>query len=170
MKIAYKVNGRQMDREEFLSSSTRDGIREILESGEFPGLQTDDEFMSRRGTLADQLGPQTEDVVRAAKRHGYTPNYTDVYLPAAARFPGDPEAFVRHDSARGKLKKTFEDRGWECDGSVRTRGREAAPKEVMLADDIIAEEASKIRRLDKAASLVPDKELRQHIIDKYGAK
>jgi hypothetical protein len=168
MKIKYVLNGKTVSEESFLKGG--DGIREILESRQFPGLQTDDEFMANRGTLGSQLGEQTESVVKAAKLNGYNPNINDVYLPSVARFPGDPEAFVRHDSARGAVKKTLEKRGWGCDGLVKVKSREAEPKSCRLADEIVEQEVVKLTMEDKKARKAGLKELKQHVIQKHGVK
>lgn len=168
MKVKYQINGKTMDRDNFLEGGN--GIQEIIESRQFPGLQTDDEFMARRGSLADQLGEQTQSVVAAAQRNGYRPNRNDVYLPAMARFPGDPEAFIQHDSARGKVKKVLESRGWGCEGSVKVKSREQEPEQVKLADDIAMQEVQKIRRQDPKARKAGLKELKQHVAQKHGSK
>ncbi len=168
MKIKYSINGKTLDRDSFLEGGN--GIQEIIETRQFPGLQTDDEFMANRGTLADQLGDQTEKVVAAAQRNGYRPSRNDVYLPAMARFPGDPEAFIQHDSARGKVKKTLESRGWGCEGSVKVKARQTEPKRVKLANDLAQEEIASLRKRDPHARKAGIKELKQHIVEKHGSK
>lgn len=168
MKVKYQINGKTMDRDSFLEGSN--GVEEIIQTRQFPGLQTDDEFMAGRGTLADQLGDQTLKVVNAAQRNGYRPKHTDVYLPAMARFPGDPQAFIQHDSARGKVKKTLEARGWGCEGSVKVKARQTEPKRVKLADDLAHEEITALRQRDKHARKANLKELKQHVAEKHGSK
>lgn len=150
MKVKYTINGRTVTEGEFVKGAN--GIRDILETRQFPGLQTDDEFMANRGSLADQLKHQTEDIVSAARRAGYNPSHSDVYLPSVARFPGDPEAFIKHDSARGHIKKTLEARGWSCEGSVKVKGRQSPPKEKKLGDDLALEGARELRLKNPKAS------------------
>ncbi len=166
--ITYKVNGKTLSHEQFLESGKTDGVSEIIATGSFPGLHTDDEFMANRGTLRDQLGDQTELVVKAAKKNGYKPSMHDVYLPSAARFAGDPEAFVKHDSAKGTLKRTFEKRGWACEGSVKVKGRQAEPVDKGLGDDLVKEEVVKLLATDKHARTQPVKDLVQHVKTKHG--
>lgn len=169
MKIVYKRNGQNVDRNGFLSGQK--SLDEILETRQFPGLNTDDTFMRGRGTLADQLGEQTNEIVAAAQRNGYTPSYSDVYLPGVARFPGDPEAFVKHASAKGSVRRTLEQRGWGCEGSVKVKAREAEESEpVKLADDLVEEYATEIRARDSHARKANPKELKQEIIKKFGSK
>lgn len=168
MGITYKMNGRAMSADEFAKAGRRDGIREILESGEFPGLQTDDEFMAGRGTLRDQLKDQTDEIVSAARRQGYEPSRNDVYLPSLAERPGDPQAFVRHDSARGEIRRRCERRGWACDGSVKVRGREAEPKKKALGDDIVSDAVRQLKMQDRKARKAPKKDLIQEVIRKHG--
>jgi hypothetical protein len=168
MKVKYVLNGKSVSENDFLAGG--DGIRQIIESRQFPGLQTDDEFMANRGTLSSQLGEQTESVVKAAKQNGYKPNLNDVYLPAMARFPGDPEAFVSHGSARGSVRRTMESRGWGCEGSVKVKARESEPASCRLADEIVEQEVLKLTLEDKNARKAGLKELKQHVIDKHGVK
>lgn len=168
MAILYKLNGKSMSADEFSKSGKKNGIKEILDSGEFPGLQTDDEFMAGRGTLQDQLGEQTNDIVAAARRQGYEPSRNDVYLPALAERPGDPSAFVRHDSARGEIRRRCEKRGWACEGSVKVKGRQDEPKKKALGNDIIADSVLDLQMSDRHARKASVKELKQEVIRRHG--
>lgn len=168
MAAVYKLNGKTLTRDQFMKSGKRGGIKEILESKSFPGLQTDDEFMGNRGTLRDQLKDQTEDVVKAARRQGYEPSRNDVYLPSLARRPGDPEAFVRHDSARGTIKRRLEARGWGCEGSVKVRAREDEPEKKALGDDIVQESVAILRNNDKHARKAPIRDLVKEVTKIHG--
>ena len=135
MKVRRKINGRDVSSEDWNSRPSR--LNEILESRQFPGLHTDDTFLSGRGSLSKQLGTQTQQVVNAAKRHGYTPGVNDVYEPQLARFPGDPRAFLKHGSARGQVRRVCEAEGMSCSGSVNVKGRKVEAPPVPLGDDIV---------------------------------
>lgn len=165
MKVKYMIGNKSVSRDSFLDGAN--GVREIISTGEFPSLHTDDEFMANRGSLQSQLGEQTADIVKLAQRHGYNPKHSDVYLSSIARFPGDPEAFVSHDSARGKIKKTLEKRGWSCDGSVKVKGRQMEPKQTRLATDLAVEGARSLARANPKAKVG---DLIEEAVHVHGAK
>ena len=155
MKVTYKVNGKTVTKKQLRSGTKR--LKEILETRQFPGVQTDDDFMKNRGTLRDQLGTQTDMVVNAAKAKGYTPSQNDVYLPALANSIGDPAAFVKHSGARGHIRRVCESRDWECDGAVKVKRdfRTKVDKKPTLAKDLViqyaAEKAKKDKHIAKAS-------------------
>lgn len=143
-----------------------------------PRGMTDDVFLAGRGTLDNQIRDKRalEKVVSEAKRRGYKPKPTDYYDPGVARFPGDPEAFFNHGSGRGKLKRVFERRGVESDGTVNavsTKRREPLvdPKKPVhkLHPRLVK------RHLKEAIKANPDlkrkdqAELRHEIVQKHGS-
>jgi hypothetical protein len=81
-----------------------------------PGLQSDTRFMSghvNHNQFADS--PSFGSLyLNAAKRAGVSVEGA-VYKHQLARFPGDPEAWVR---SRGDVKRIVERRGMHCEGSV----------------------------------------------------
>lgn len=142
-----------------------------------PGLNgTDSAFFEGMGTLEQQFGKDKEslrETIAAAKRHGYTPNPRDVYLPTLAAFEGDPLAFVPPTGGRGHIKKVSEMRGWESRGAVTVKGRqpEKDPLEgPRLAEDLVQPEIKAIRAKDPKARKVADSELRQEVINKHAPK
>lgn len=91
----------------------------VFESRVFPGLNTDTTFLANRGTLDQQIeDPIVLDrVIKGAKKEGYTPKPTDVYISGLADYPGDRKAFVGSD-AKGHIRKVCEEKGVGCQGSV----------------------------------------------------
>ena len=58
-----------------------------------------------------------------------------VYKSGLARFPGDPEAWVRD---RGDVKRLCEQRGWGCEGDVTVKRQDFEPEpDIDVADDIV---------------------------------
>jgi len=136
-----------------------------------PRGHTDASFTQFRGTLEQQFAGDPEglaQVVAAAKRQGYTPSYTDVYLPNLADSVGDPRAFVK---TRGELKKVCEERGLECTGTVNVKGRERREiPNVRLADDIAEAAVNDMIRENPDLSRKNRKELKEQVIEKHGGK
>jgi hypothetical protein len=139
-----------------------------------PGLMTDSVFFAGAKQIGDQFVNETQrkKVLAVAKRHGYTPNRTDVYEPGLARFQGDPEAFVPATGGRGYIRKLCETRGWACDGAVKVEARQperdpyahAKP----LAEDLIQERIKGTIAKDPSWKK-KKRELREAIIQKHGA-
>lgn len=138
-----------------------------------PGLVTDCTFLANRGTLASQFQGDEgvmADVIAAAKRNGYTPNANDVYLSQLAAFPGDPAAFVPATGGRGHVQKVCEDRGWACEGSVKTKAREQEkPTEnIKLGTDLVESNVDKMVKKNPDLKRVDRRDLRAEAIAKHG--
>lgn len=105
--------------EEYLKEK-EGAIEDAVKHRQFPGLNTDTTFLANRGTLESQFDDEhdLQAVVQAAKKKGYKPKHTDVYLSSLAREPGDPQAFVNGGDAKGHIRKVCEERGVGCSGSV----------------------------------------------------
>lgn len=96
-------------------------FRDMVESKRPPNSNTDKEFFSDRGTLADQFADDPEslnDVVSAARKKGYNPHYQDVYMEPLADEPGDPSAFITPSGGRSQVKRVCEEKGLECHGQI----------------------------------------------------
>lgn len=79
------------------------------------------------------------------------------YLSGMARYPGDPEAFIRD---RGDIRRICEERGWSCDGAVKVGSRQyddAPAAGPGVADDLIASEMAD--RMAANPELRPSEEL-----------
>ncbi len=72
-----------------------------------------------------------------------------VYKSGLARFPGDPEAWVR---GRGDVQKVVEARGWGCQGDVTVKARDDVepPADVDVAPDLVD------RRVEQKLAANPD--------------
>lgn len=95
-------------------------MKSVIESGTFPGLNTDTTFLANRGTLDSQFEDKDllDMTVKESIKHGYKPKPTDVYLSGLARFRGDPEAYVNGNDAKGHIARVCKKRGVGCRGSV----------------------------------------------------
>lgn len=138
-------------------------------------LVTDREYMQGRGDLETQLGDDVRRVVRAARRHGYKPSRHDTYEPGLARFPGDPEAFVPHDSPRGYVQRLCAKRGISADGrGIKIKGtpRLTEKPPVKIAPAVVADRmrVAVMDNPDLAHSPKKLKELRNEIIQRQGKK
>ncbi len=108
---------------------------------------TDKQYFARQyRSLGDDLGEgMAEEVVAQARKHGYTPQPGDTYLPNIAAFEGDPDAFVSPADGRGKIRRVLEQRGARCTGGLEFEWPEPnsdplAPENIApLPDDIIRE-------------------------------
>ena len=150
-------------------------MAEMLAFREAPRTNTDREFFEGMGTLSKQFPGEEkmlDQVVAVAKSKGYKPNANDVYLSALAKYPGDPKAFVPATGGRGHIQKVCEDRGWECDGTVKTKYREPeeAPKKRKLAEPIIKRKMLDAHARRPETKEMDQGELRQQMIDKHGSK
>jgi len=111
---------------------------------------TDKAYFAKFNRLGDELGPEhLEQVVTEAKRHGYTPSESDVYLPNLAEFPGDPSAFISPCEGRRKIEKVAAQRGMVRDKSAGRAtmkfkhvdtGRDPFESSPQVADDIVMRE------------------------------
>jgi len=99
-----------------------------------------DSFRSRPNHWNDH----PEDIKRiqgVARKYGINPEAAH-YVPALARFPGDPEAFV---SSKSEIKQLIERRGWKCEGVVEVDAlKPSQPKPYEVADDIVEREVEEI--------------------------
>ena len=150
-------------------------LAEMLAYQQAPRANTDREFFEGMGTLDKQFAGEEhmrDKIVAKAMSKGYKPNANDVYLSSLARYPGDPEAFVSPSGGRGQIQKTCERRGWECDGSVKTKYREPeeAPKKKQLAESIIKRKMLDAHARRPETKEMDQGELRQQMIDKHGSK
>lgn len=138
-----------------------------------PRVMTDAVFFERQPRLADQFvtPQQMAKVIAIAKRNGYTPNSTDVYLPEIAAYQGDPLAFVPATGGRSHIKKVLEKRGWQSDGAVTTPYVEPASdpheQKVALAPDIVKNLACEMVKKDPSLRRKTKAELTEKVLDKH---
>jgi len=149
-------------------------MAEMFAMRQAPRGMTDSTFMNGMKRLGDTHNPMDlKDLVKAAKRHGYTPNPNDAYMPGLARFRGDPEAFVSHKDGVGYIRKLAEKRGTGCEGVVNVKSREPIepprPKH-RLAPDIVERGVQAMRKENPELKRVPTQELREQIIETHGQK
>lgn len=102
-------------------------MAEMLANQKAPGsMGTDTTWAAGAGTLDQQIPnkAQLEHTVKEAKRHGYTPNPNDYYMPTIARFIGDPLAFMSPHEAHSHTKKVLESQGRGSTNFVKVKARE----------------------------------------------
>lgn len=96
-------------------------LEEMIELGVSPAANDDTTFLAGRPSLRESFGGDHRsfnNMLKGARKHGYEPKSTDIYLRGVARFPGDPSAFFNAGDGRGKIKKICEKRGVGCEGAV----------------------------------------------------
>lgn len=151
--------------------------KSIVDSGEFPGVQTDTAFHAGRGSLAKQLNNDEQwakHIAKIARSKGavITPEHT--YISQLADYPGDPKAFIAPGDGRSAIKKVCEEKGKSCTGAVEYIAPERAPtlgkKKARLAEDLVTSQAMRYRMEKRVDNSVSDKELRKMIVEKHGAK
>lgn len=141
-----------------------------------PGVSTDTTYMAGAGTLLQQCGNDPKEVgrlIKAAKKHGHTPNMHDLYNPTLARSFGHPEGFVPASGPKAHVRKVCEKRGKDCEGLVNYTAPERAeplPPSPGLSNKLIREEAMKAVAEDPG---IPDRKnglenLRSEIVEKHG--
>lgn len=155
-----------------------DSLASMVALRKGPALSTDDTFFQGQGSLYDQFGSQKalDRNLAASKRHGFVPDKNDVYFPNLARFKGDPEAYVSRAQGRSYIKKLLEKRGWESDGAVKVKGRQAendpldAKNCVPMGNDVIQHYAAKMVAKDPSLKSLKRSELRAKVIEKHGPR
>ncbi len=107
-----------------------------------PMSNTDREFLEGQGGCYDQFDGNEliGDFHRyQAKQHGVDTT-GKVYLSGLAAYPGDPRAWV---AGRGDAQRVLEERGWGCEGSVKTKADVKPPTaKYKVADDLVAARAA----------------------------
>ena len=140
-----------------------------------PGIRTTDTFWGGRKHFSEVYGEEYAATIKqklAAK--GVNLKASDEYMPELARFPGDPEAVVPFDNARGYIKGLCQKRGWAVEGAVEVEHRppeyDAASQEhsIPIAEDLIRQKARMELKRDPDLKKLPKAELRAKILDKYG--
>lgn len=135
---------------------------EMLALQKAPAANTDREFFSGRNTLGQQFDGDDRGlatVLRAAKRHGFTPSRNDIYEPGLCRpevGQGDPQAFISSSDGRGEVKRRVERLGWAADGLVKSKGgmsreKEGNPLAKKLAANLLPKAINKTPELARAS-------------------
>jgi hypothetical protein len=143
----------------------RNGIKEIIESGEAPYLKTSSTFFAGRGSLLHQMegdDDYTDFLVRKAREDGYTPSPGDVYLGQVAEKVGDKEAWFKPGDGEQQVKRVLERKA-----ARREKNKKEAPR---LNPNLVDEIAVHYRNNNMVDRKVSDGELRQIVIDNHGRK
>ena len=92
-------------------------------------------------------------------------------MPNLANDLGDPQAFISPSGGRGQIKAVCQQRGLACEGAVKVKGRAPSDKPgVRLADDIVDRKVSAMVARDPSLKKVNQRDLRERVIAKHGAK
>lgn len=152
-------------------------LADMLASQQGPAPKTDTRRALGFTTLRGQHGWQTDQLAKAAQKHGYTPSYTDVYNSNAARFFGDPQAFSRPHEIASHYTGLCKRRGWNQltdDGVVKVKGRESQPTQrTKLAPSLIKAELRKRIKSNPEIAKAPiaeKKKLCRQIVARHGQK
>lgn len=152
-------------------------LAEMLACRQGPSLCTEREMYRHVGTLADQFDGEEHNLqllAAKAKARGREVNYTDIYNPAIAKEPLDPEALVPRGQAKSYIRKRCLENDWECHGSVEVkrsfRDFEKNVKSIPRVNpEIVEREVA--AQIAADPGLAPKKEqLKQEFIDKHGPK
>lgn len=144
-------------------------LAETLASRKAPGSLTDREFHKANGKrLLDQFhGNEAlmRSVLAQTRKHGYTPNETDQYIPSLGSFPGDPAAFV--SEGLGQIKRTVEAKDMDCEGFVTNarKDREPKAKKVKVAKDIVDRRVKAMVKREPGLARKSVHELRERAAD-----
>lgn len=115
----------------------KDRLKDMLDARQGPTLHSDTTWLTAVG-----CGKQWDGVeglgdfyAKEARAAGHNISGA-VYLSSLARYPGDPEAWVRD---LGEVRKICEARGWSCEGAVKVKPRTDVEPEpdIDVADDIV---------------------------------
>lgn len=150
----------------------RNNIGEMIRAKSFPGLKTESNFFSNRGTLEQQFKDDPEflqEIIAGAQADGYNPNPNDVYVSQIARKTGDRKAFVSQADGVSKIRKVCEEQKLHCE-ELGTERYEVAPKApVKLADDLVQQKVAEYKSHPEF-SRMKDQELREFVVEQHGAR
>ena len=137
----------QAHYEDCRRQGTSHALAEMFALGHGPSLRTDSVFMEGHcnGNQFEST-PWMGDWYKAQAKAAGVSVKGAVYKSGLARFPGDPEAWVR---SRGDVERICRARGWSCRGDVYVPASYAdepdePPDEIGVAHDIVEQ-----RVLDK---------------------
>lgn len=150
----------------------RNNIGEVMKSRTFPGMKTENNFFSNRGTLEQQFkdDPQfLQEIIEGAKADGYTPNPNDVYISQIARKTGDRRAFISQAEGVSKIRKVCEEEKLHCEALGTSMPEVAPKKKVKLAEPLVQEKMAEYKQ-NPEFSKMKDGELREFVVDKHGAR
>lgn len=133
---------------------TSHSLAEMFALQQAPAAKTDSEF--NKGHCN---GNQFEDTPFLGDYYGRLAEEAGVdvtgavYKSGLARFPGDPQAWVRD---RGDVARLVEARGWGCEGDVNVRAQQIEPgPDIAVADDIVEQRV--MAKMDANPDLVHER-------------
>lgn len=151
-------------------------MAEICAFRRAPGLSTDTTYMAGVGTLLQQCGDNEAELkrlVKAAKRHGHTPNMHSIYNPTLAPQFGHPDGFVPHDSPKAHVLDVCKRRGKDCTGLVnykapqRDKPLKPAPRlNKRIVNDYVRRAVKADPGLRQRKGAIAN--LRQEVVEKHG--
>ncbi len=168
-RIISKITDRGHVVLEESTDAHREKFLDMLISRQFPGMMTDVVFLEGHCN-GNQFANRSDfgDMCRREAAAAGVSTVGKVYFDGAARYPGDPEAWLadRHD-----LQKLMERRNWHCEGVVNHKAvdmLEGPPEMPRLADDIVDE--IYVERVEKDPDLLRRdvEEVRAEIVEDHG--
>ena len=133
-----------------------------------PGVQGDLGFFEGRHTLAQQFAGDERGLntlLRSAKRHGFTPRYTDVYEPGLCRpevGQGDPQAFISPTDGRSHAMKIRE--------KMLSDEPQNRKKPVRLANSLTEKFVKKATAKDPSFARLNKHDQRAEVVRRHGSK
>lgn len=121
----------QADYEMIRDKGTSHNLAKIFALRQCPSIQTGKQFVNSRPT---HVNPSVHaERVAAAEAAGVSTTGKE-YISQLARFPRDPEAWVRDPS---DIKRVCEKNNWGCDGLVKVKAHETPPEpDIPIAKNI----------------------------------
>lgn len=169
MPVVYKLNGREMTREEFASTADPAKLEAMLREGKGPTISTDNTFLEGHCNGSQFSGrPEMGDYLAGVARAGGQDPSGKVYMSGLARYPGDPEAWV---SGKGDVQRVCEKRGWACEGAVTVKSpkyNQVEPSKPFLADDIAQQMADERIRDDPSLASMPRDQVVEEVKERHG--
>jgi hypothetical protein len=121
----------------------------MLALGRPPAAMTDSVFLAGFGANGGQFDGMEAvgDFYRGKAEAEGQQTKGAVYLSGLARYPGDPEAWIR---SRGDVARVLDARGWGAEGAVNRPVREVAEtwQPYQVASDIVAARAEDLCQAD----------------------
>jgi hypothetical protein len=159
--IRYKINGKEVSREEFAKADNPAKFDEMVATGIAPGCMTDDVFLAGLGCNGSQFDGQErvgDEYKQIAKEAGVSVQ-GKVYMGSLAEYPGDPKAWI---SSRADAERVCTERGWGCRGAVNVKTPQVAPlPSVGVADDLVEHHAAKRIMEDPGLAERPIEEVKE---------
>jgi hypothetical protein len=155
-----------------VAAGTAPLLAEMLALKSPPRGSTDSTYFSDLKTLDKQFSgseDQGDMIVNSAKKNGYNPSSSDCYMPALARFPGDPKAFIKHSDGRTAVQKRYNETVADIAASKRRQEQAITLGGKRLAKPIRDREYQRLVAANPDVKRRNKKEVLHEIVSKHGS-